>query len=169
MAGVCLLHLDYAMIPGDKVRGGLGTHRPSAPCPSKRRMRTLTRSLLARLTIALAIVLAVLTAPTGSSAFHDAAAVGHAVLADADAHKTDHGHSHDIDEASDEAAQLPSHGGDHHKHNPGDHSHEKLGTLPALMALGSAPLGRHVIATCDPKVHGLSTSFLRPPRPSDIA
>ena len=132
-------------------------------------MRTLTRSLLARLTIAFAIVLTVLVAPTGSSAFHDAVAVGHAVMADADGHDGDHGHSHDVDEASDEAAVSSPHDGDHHKHNPGDHIHEKLGTPPTLMALGSAPLASHMIATRDPKVRGLSSTFLRPPRPSDSA
>lgn len=128
-------------------------------------MRSPLRSLLARLTIAFAIVLAVLVAPTGSSAFHDAAAVGHASLADQD----DHGHSHDVDEHEDETASAPSHDGDHHKHNPGDHSHEKLGQPPALAFADLVRVSDHVIAVRDPKVRGLSSTFLRPPRPSDIA
>jgi ABC-type Zn2+ transport system substrate-binding protein/surface adhesin len=117
------------------------------------------------MTIALAVLLAVFMAPGGTSAYHDAAAVGHVSMADAD----DHGHSHDIDEHDVEAASSTTHDGNHHKHNPGDHSHEKLGTPPALATLSAARVGGHLIAARDPKVRGLPSTFLRPPRPSDIA
>lgn len=128
-------------------------------------MRKFTRSLLTRLTIAFAIVLAVFAAPVSSSAFHDVVATDHAVTADAD----DNDHSYDFDEPSDEVEAWPSLGaGHHHTHNSGDHSHEKLGTPPTIGALSVVSMASRLIASCDPKVRSLSSSFLRPPRPSDI-
>ncbi|MDY8111068.1 hypothetical protein U0C82_18225 [Fulvimarina sp. 2208YS6-2-32] len=69
------------------------------------------------------LAIAVLCAPVGSSAFHEAAAIGHADFAD-----EHHGHSHHFNEPNDDFAAAGFE--DHHKHNPADHSHDKAGDLP---------------------------------------
>lgn len=130
-------------------------------------MRTLGQLLAGRLAIALAIVFAVLSAPTGPSAFHDAAAKGHVSMAALDDHH-DHGHSHDVDDGAAEAGSADA-AGDHHKHNPGDHSHEKLGIPPEF----ASPVGRtartRLLTLADAALSSLSSTLDRPPRPSDIA
>ncbi|WP_322189185.1 hypothetical protein [Fulvimarina sp. 2208YS6-2-32] len=86
-------------------------------------MRLWTVTGLARLASAFVLAIAVLCAPVGSSAFHEAAAIGHADFAD-----EHHGHSHHFNEPNDDFAAAGFE--DHHKHNPADHSHDKAGDLP---------------------------------------
>ncbi len=129
-------------------------------------MRTLGQLLAGRLSIALAIVFAVLSAPMGSSAFHDAAAKGHVSMAALDDH--DHGHSHDVDDRAAEAGSADA-SGDHHKHNPGDHSHEKLGIPPEFASLVASTSPTRLLTLADAALPSLSSTLDRPPRPSRIA
>lgn len=127
-------------------------------------MRTLGQLFAGRLAIALAIVFALLSAPTGSSAFHEAASKGHLSVTVADSH----GHSHDVDVASGDEVSTKAKG-DHHKHNPGDHSHEKPGIPPEVATLFVGGLRTRPVIVADTALPGLSTTLDRPPRPSDIA
>ncbi|WP_294644209.1 hypothetical protein [uncultured Aureimonas sp.] len=129
-------------------------------------MRTLGQLLAGRLAIALAIVFAVLSAPTGSSAFHDAAAKGHVSMAVLDDH--DHGHSHDVDDEPADAGSTDT-ADDHHKHNPGDHSHEKLGVPPEFASPVASTSRTRLLTLGDAALPSLSSTLDRPPRPSRIA
>ena len=126
-------------------------------------MRFRTSTWLARLASALVLAIAVLCAPVGSSAYHEAASTGHAELAD-----DHHGHSHDFDEPAD-GGGAPADFEDHHKHNPADHSHDKAGDV-ARFETSTLHQKRMAFVIPDEAVPpGLIFGRERPPRPSDIA
>lgn len=124
-------------------------------------MRFRTSTWLARLASALVLAIAILCAPVGSSAFHEAAAIGHAELAD-----VHHGHSHGFDER-DEAAAAGFE--DRHKHNPADHSHDKAGDLPRFEASPFLGARLSFVVRDEARLSDLLFELERPPRPSDIA
>lgn len=152
------------MIGGDKVHardaddcsGGLGNHSHG--------MSSFDRLFAGRLAIAFAVVFALLSVPTGASAFHDAAAKGHATVAALD----DCGHSHDVDTPSGDGSAAKV-AGDHHKHNPGDHSHEKLGIPPEVAVPSAVRTRERLLSGADAALPGITSTLHRPPRPSDIA
>ena len=152
------------MIRSDNPPAANGGKRSGIGASLKERMLTLGRLFVGRLAIALAIVVAVLSAPTGSSAFHDIVAGRHQSIAALD----HHGHSHDVDvEISNPESTVAA--GDHHKHNPGDHSHEKLGIPPEFASPVTGTARTRLLSLGDAALAGLSATLDSPPRPSEIA
>lgn len=149
--------LDFSML--DRCRA---TRLWSGPMTIK---RFLDRTL--RIATVLAIALAMLSAPSGNSASHDALALAaaeaerHAELA---AEIAAHGHVHDEGDLDE---RNPGHA---HGHDSADHLHDKAGAPPAFHA--GLALATHAVTLIGSTWSGravLPSGLKRPPRPSFAA
>ncbi|WP_156369256.1 hypothetical protein [Aureimonas sp. Leaf324] len=114
------------------------------------------------MTIALAVVVALLCVSIGPSVYHDPDKGSHSTAALDNAV-----HPRDLDDGPTEKTTKVANG--LHAHNSGDHGHEKLGIPPEFPPL-IAHAGRSVHASAaDNPRPSLSTTLDRPPRPTEIA